>query len=104
MQTTTALQFASAARALSGAARERGLDVPSFRSPPRAAGIDRSIRRFGGERCVVAVRTRNRPFVAVAADMIEGVIVANRLGGQAALRVRGALWSALGFEAGEAAA
>ena len=46
---------------------------------------------------MVAVRVKGRPRVAVAADMIEGVIVANRLGGPDALRVRGALWEALGF-------
>ena len=59
-------------------------------------GVDRSVRRRG-DHAVVAVRLRGRPWVVVAADMVEGVIVANRLQGPAALRVRGALWSALGF-------
>ena len=40
---------------------------------------------------------KGRPFVAVAADMIEGIIVTNQLSGPDALRVRGALWAALGF-------
>ena len=35
--------------------------------------------------------------VAVAADLIEGIIVANRLSGPDALRVRGALWASLGY-------
>jgi hypothetical protein len=35
--------------------------------------------------------------VAVAADMVEGVIVVNRLTGKSAVRIRGALWTALGF-------
>jgi hypothetical protein len=35
--------------------------------------------------------------VAVAADMVEGVIVANELTGASAVRVRGAMWAALGF-------
>ncbi len=103
MQTATSLQFAQAARALGRAARERNLVAPSFRSPPRTDGVDRSIRRLP-DRCVVAVRTRGRPWVAVAADMIEGVIVANRLAGPQALRVRGTMWSALGFESGDVAA
>jgi hypothetical protein len=74
--------------------------VPSFRSPPRVSGIDRSIRRVG-EHSVIAVRTRARPWVAVAADMIEGVIVANRLVGGDAVRVRGALWAVIGFAAAD---
>ena len=96
METTTTVQFADAARSLSRAARSRGLGAPTFRSPPRVIGVDRSLRRHG-DHAVVAVRLRGRPWVAVAADMVEGVIVANRLEGPAALRVRGALWSALGF-------
>jgi hypothetical protein len=90
------LQFAEAARALSRSARERELVVPAFRSPPRLLGVDRSIRRQG-DHFIVAVRTRGRPWVAVAADMIEGIIYANGLVGGAAVRVRGALWAALGF-------
>jgi len=103
MQTTTTLQFAEGARALARAARARGLLAPSFRSPPRISGIDRTLRRHE-DFCVVAVRTRGRPWVAVAADMIEGVIVANRLSGKDAVRVRGALWAALGFSVELAAA
>lgn len=95
MQSST-IQFAEAARALGRAARARGLLAPSFRSPPRVPGVDRTIRRHELN-CVVAVRTRGRPWVAVAADMVEGVIVANRLSGKPAVRVRGALWAALGF-------
>ena len=93
---TNTLQFAEAARALARAARARGLVSPAFRSPPRLVGVDRSIRR-SGDRNVVAVRTRGRPWVAVAADMIEGVIHANDLVGGNAVRVRGALWAAVGF-------
>ena len=86
METTTTVQFADAARSLSRAARSRGLGAPTFRSPPRVVGVDRSLRRHG-DHAVVAVRLRGRPWVAVAADMVEGVIVANRLEGPAALRV-----------------
>jgi hypothetical protein len=98
--TTTTVQFAEGARALARAARSRGLSAPSFRSPPRMSGVDRSIRRVD-DHCVIAVRTRARPWVAVAADMIEGVIVANRLSGGDAVRVRGSMWAVLGFAAAE---
>lgn len=96
MESTTTVQFAEAARSLARVARARGLTVPTFRSPPRLTGVDRSIRR-SRDHAIVSVRLRGRPWVAVAADMIEGVIVANQLEGPATLRVRGALWSALGF-------
>ena len=45
------------------------------------------------------MRVRNRPWVAVAADMIEGVIAVNRLQPPHADRLRAELWEALGFEA-----
>jgi hypothetical protein len=95
MDTTTLPDFAQAARTLARAARQRDLTAPTFRCPP-GLPVDRSIRRTAVG-AVVAVRVKGRPFVAMAADMIEGVIVANRLAGPDALRVRGALWAALGF-------
>jgi hypothetical protein len=49
------------------------------------------------------VTIRERPFQAVAADMIEGIVVANQLDGTAATRARTALWEAL-IERGEQAA
>jgi hypothetical protein len=98
MDTSASLaDFAQAARTLARAARQRDLMVPTFRCPP-ALPVDRSIRRTRSG-AVVAVRVKGRPFVAVAADLVEGIIVANRLVGPDALRVRGALWAALGFAA-----
>lgn len=91
----TTIEFAQAARSLSRSARARGLVAPAFRSPPRIIGVDRSIRRYE-TRYVVCVRTRGRPWVAVVADMIEGIIHANALTGGPAVRVRGALWAAVG--------
>jgi hypothetical protein len=72
------MMFAAAARFLANEAQRFGLDAPGFRSPPRTLGVQRTLRRTeqGG---VVAVLVRDRPFVAVLADMIEGVIVVNRL-------------------------
>ncbi len=91
----TSFRFASAARTLGQAARQRGLAVPGFRSPPRLAGAERTLRRRGDGGATVAVRMRGRPWVAVLADMIEGVIVANQLVGADATRARTALWAAL---------
>jgi hypothetical protein len=90
-----ALRFAAAARALGAAARAKGLVVPGFRSPPRVEGAERTLRRFPGGRVNVAVALRERPFAAVVADMVEGVVVTNQLEGTEATRVRTALWAAV---------
>jgi hypothetical protein len=39
---------------------------------------------------------RGRPFAAVVADLVEGVVVVNALTGPAADRVRARLWDAAG--------
>jgi hypothetical protein len=95
----TSLRFAAAARLLGQVSRRRGLDVPSFRSPPRLQGADRSLRRHASGTATVSVRLRGRPWSAVVGDMIEGVVAANRLVGPAADRTRTALWGAIEAEA-----
>ncbi|MGI8664166.1 MAG: hypothetical protein ACR2LQ_13305 [Acidimicrobiales bacterium] len=95
---STSLRFAAAVRAITIEARRSGLMVPGFRSPPRLAGVDRSLRRRDGGGATVAVVVRQRPWPAVLADMVEGVIATNRLRGPAADRARACLWSALGGE------
>jgi hypothetical protein len=87
----TSLRFAHAARVLGDATRARGLRVPVFRSPPRIEGVQRTLRRRGGS-ATVAVRLRQRPWAAVVADMVEGVVVSNGLAGAEADAVRAALW------------
>jgi hypothetical protein len=95
----TSLRFAAAARLLGRVARRRGLDVPGFRSPPRLEGADRSLRRYASGSVTVSVRYRGRPWPAVLADMIDGVVAANRLVGGSADRTRTALWSAIEADA-----
>jgi hypothetical protein len=91
----TSLRFAAAARALADEARALQLVVPGFRSPPRDAGVDRTIGRGrGGGQPVVSVRVRGRPWSAVLADLIEGVVVANGLAGVEAGACRSGLWEA----------
>ncbi len=94
MEPGATLRFTAAARALADAARRLGLEPPSFRSPPRLGSVDRSLRRHP-RGTVVAVRLRERPWPAVLADMVEGVIAANDLSASAADCVRGALWQAV---------
>ncbi len=95
------VQFSRAARLLAREARRRGLVAPGFRCPPRVVGVQRTLRRHPSG-AVVAVQVRGRPWAAVVADMIEGVVVANRLSPPHADRLRTELWAALGAEGGGA--
>ena len=91
----SALEFAAAARTLTREARRRGLVGPSFRCPPRLVGVDRTVR-WRRDGAIISVRLRGRPWPAVLADMIEGVVVANRLTPPASDRLRAELWSVAG--------
>lgn len=97
----TSLRFGSVAAVLADVTRAEGLTSPAFRSPPGLVGVSRSIRRRRQGPATVAVALRGRPWAAVLADMVEGVVAANRLRGVAADRCRARLWGALG-EADEA--
>jgi len=103
MDAAPPIRFAELARRVGAAARAAGLVVPAFRTPPRRPGVPRSIRRLPGGP-VVAVRLRARPVAEVVADMVEGVVVANGLVGDAATRVRTALLHTLEGTAPPAAA
>ncbi|MEX1217912.1 MAG: hypothetical protein WEA11_05260 [Acidimicrobiales bacterium] len=99
----SSLRFAAAARSLGEVARAGGLMVPGFRSPPRLAGVDRTIKRqvdnAGTEAVTVSVRIKGRPWVSVLADMIDGVIVTNGLSGPTAGVARTVMWSAVEADA-----
>ena len=97
------LRVAEAVRALGLEARRNGLRMPGFRSPPRLRGVARSVRRRSDGGATIAVVVRGRPWAAVVADMVEGVIVANGLSGAAADRARAKLWAAVGSDATAAA-
>lgn len=94
MQQSSSVRFAAAVQALAQAARALGLIVPGFRSPPRLVGVQRSIKRWPGG-ATVAVVVRDRPWPAVQADLVEGVLAANELRSPASDRARAELWCAL---------
>ncbi|HEX4868357.1 MAG TPA: hypothetical protein VFV32_12150 [Acidimicrobiales bacterium] len=94
MQQSPAIRFARTVQSLSAAARALGLEVPGFRSPPRLVGVQRSIKRGAGG-ITVAVVVKDRPWAAVQADLVEGVIAANGLEPPVADRVRSELWAAI---------
>jgi hypothetical protein len=82
------------ARFLAAESREVGLVVPAFRSPPRRPGTARTIRR-SRDGAIVAIQLRGRDSDAVAEDMIEGIVVANRLDATRAESVRRRLRAAV---------
>jgi hypothetical protein len=90
------MRFAHVAQAMAEAVRRRGLIVPAFKSPPRTVGVTRSIQWRADGSCAVAVGLRGRPWSAVVADMIEGVVVANSLELGPAGRLRSELWEEIG--------
>jgi hypothetical protein len=79
-----AVRFTSLARLLAQEARRHGLAAPGFRFPPRLPDVDRTIRRYPAGGAVISVRVRGRSADAIAADMVEGIVVANSLTGTAA--------------------
>jgi hypothetical protein len=89
------VRFARTAQAVGDVARAEGWTVPGFRSPPRLSGVERTVRRRADGGAVVAVRVRGRPWAAMAADLIEGVVVTNCLQGAEAQRCRNRLWESL---------
>ena len=91
---STTVRFAQAVQALATCARGLGLIAPSFRSPPRILGVLRSIKRWDGG-ATVAVVVRGRPWPAVQADLIEGIVAANGLVPPDSDRARADLWLAL---------
>lgn len=95
MEQPSSLMFAATVRTLASAARSRGLVVPGFRSPPRVPGAERTVRRTADGRYTVAVVVKGRPYQAVVADMIEGVVIANELDGTESTRIRTWLWEAV---------
>jgi hypothetical protein len=77
-------EFADVVRQLMVATAATGMRMPSFRSPPRHAGVERTIRWLRDDKAIVAVRRGDRKADAVVADMIQGVVAANRLSGSEA--------------------
>lgn len=96
----TSVRFAHVVRALAATARAEGLRAPTFRCPPGVHGAVRTVRRRPDGTVGVAVAMQGRPWAAVLADLVEGVVVANELAGAAADRARAALWTAAGAHSG----
>ena len=91
-QEFTSVRFASMARQLSESARELDLAAPGFRSPPRTAGVRRSIRHEIDGSATVSVSLRGRPALAVVADMIDGIVASAQLDDHDGAKARDVLW------------
>lgn len=73
-----AVEFAQTVRVLNVAAVSMGLEAVGFRSPPIDPAVTRSLRQRSTG-WVVAVRRDDRPAEAVQADMVDGLLAANRV-------------------------
>jgi hypothetical protein len=72
----TAVVFARLVWAVGAAAREVGLVVPGFKDVP--GGTVRHLRRRAGCQPLVVLTVTDRSLTDVRADVIEGVLAANR--------------------------
>lgn len=92
---SSSLRFAQAVRSLAVVARRLELRMPAFRSPPRHPELTRTLRRRPDGGVTVAVTIRGRPWDAVLADMVDGILAANDLQAEAASGPREQLWEAV---------
>ncbi|MBA52111.1 MAG: hypothetical protein CL456_08370 [Acidimicrobiaceae bacterium] len=93
IESAPSVRFAIVAKTISQVVASCGLEVPGFKSPPRCGDVDRTVRRLS-RGSVVAVRIKDRPFEAVIADMIDGVVVCNDMSAERAGKLRNLLWGA----------
>ncbi|MEG3596325.1 MAG: hypothetical protein VX360_04670 [Actinomycetota bacterium] len=93
IESAPSVRFAIVAKSITQVAAGCGLVVPGFKTPPRSGDLDRTVRR---QSCgsIVAVRIKDRPFEAVIADMIEGVVLCNDMSIEKAGKLRNLLWDA----------
>jgi hypothetical protein len=99
--------FGWASLELSHACGRLGLVAPSFRSPPAVPGVDRTLRRQpDGGGVTVAIRLWGRSFADIRADMVDGVLAANRVkrGSRDGVRLRGLLEEVVSLPRGQEAA
>lgn len=91
----SSLEFAEAARQMGHTIRANNHEVPTFRSPPKAPGQLRSLRRRSDGSVTISVALRGRSMAAILADMIDGVVAANELDGTSATSLREELWESM---------
>ena len=102
IESAPSVRFSMIAQAFGRIGAQVGFVVPGFRTPPRSRESDRALRKDTSG-SVVAVRIKDRPFEAVIADMVEGVIVCNGLPAARSGELRNLLWrTALHAERGVA--
>lgn len=78
-QSVSFAEFSELVASLAVWARGKGLRVPGIQSPPRVPGVERVVRRAGGEVRTIAVAVRGRRRADVATDVVSGILVANSI-------------------------
>lgn len=78
MAESYSVNFVSVVRTLGRIANQREFISPSFRCPPPSAKFQRSMRNLGEGEITISIVIRERPWLAVLADIVEGFVIANK--------------------------
>ena len=104
MEPARSVRFAATAHTLAEPGPRRGLGGPGLPQPTPVGGRPpHGAPASPAGQATVAVLLRDRPWEAVLADMIEGMVVANALRGPEADHCRDTLWRAVAAVPVEAA-
>ena len=98
MAESISIQFSIAVRTLGRIADQLGYRIPQFRCPPPSAKYQRSVRKTGEENLSISIVIRGRPWLAILADIVEGVVIANTQSGQDS-ELRNILWDCISTNA-----
>ena len=103
MAESYSIKFVKVVRTLERIANQRGFNVPTFRSPPPTAKFQRTVKKQPDKKLIISIVVRERPWLAVLADIIEGFVLANKPSNRES-ELRDLLWDSIssnGFEATE---
>lgn len=94
MAESYSINFLKVIRTLERIAGQRGFVAPSFRCPPPSAKFQRSLKKLKDDKVVVSIVVRDRPWLAVLADIVEGFVIANN-SSEREPELRNLLWDSI---------
>jgi len=94
MAESYSLKFVKVVRTLERIADQRGFTAPAFRCPPPSAKFQRSIKKLDDNKVTISIVIRERPWLAVLADIVEGFVIVNKLSGREP-ELRNLLWDSI---------
>ena len=94
MAESYSIKFLKVIRTLERIAGQRGFVAPSFRCPPPSAKFQRSIKKLDNDKVTISIVARDRPWLAVLADIVEGFVIANS-SSERESELRNLLWDSI---------